>query len=50
MKTYFAWAKPTNSIDKYQQTYLNAENIKEARVKFNNDFDLDGKVSLAKYQ
>ena len=49
-KTYFAWAKPKNSTDKYQQTYLNAVDIKEARVKFNDDFDLDGKVSLAKHK
>jgi len=48
-KTYFAWARPKNG-NRYCQTYLNAKNMKEAKIKFAKDYDLDGKVSLARNQ
>jgi len=50
MKTYFAWAKRKNSANSFVQTYLNAVNITQARERFNEDYELDSKVSLAKHQ
>lgn len=50
MKKYFAWAKPKKSSSPFVQTYINAINIKEARIKFEADFEVDGKVSPSKHQ